>query len=1522
VTAGIRPDSMGPPVGQVRCPDCGTELGSDGATGGLCPRCLLSLALVGSRLEDAPDVDSPVESEAETAVRRAAGEILGQRYQMRERLGQGGMGEVWRAYDLKLRVDVALKSVRTEHLSSEKAHELLRQEVRAAREVVSPNVCRIFDLVVEDGRELVSMEYIDGETLTEALRSRGPLELQEAREIASQFLAGLEAIHQAELVHRDFKPENVMLTRAGRVVVMDFGLAKALGEARTGSISGTPAYMAPEQARGEVVDARADVYAAGVVLAEMLTVGGEDGIEARRALWKAVRETPPRVPEGPWASVLLQALAPLADQRPASARALAHALEKVTLRLPGVDEKRPYPGLASFTEEDAEYFFGREPEVESVWKKLKRPRLLALIGPSGTGKSSFVRAGLLATLPSTWSALVATPGHRPQQALGQTLAPSLAGDPEALQSLLRFEEPDAAVELMTRWRRRHEHALVVVDQFEELFTLNPPETQAAFAELLARLVLEADVHVLLSLRDDFLVQCQRHDALAPILNELTILGPLGSSALRRALVQPALACGYRFEEEALVEEMVSEVGSERGALPLLAFAASRLWEKRDHDRGLLTREAYEEIGGVGGALSQHAEETLSRIGAHRTGLVREIFRNLVTAQGTRRSREREELLSVFAEPVAGAPASGGGPTWARNEAAEVLDALVDARLLTSYDRPGEPPGESQQEVEIVHESLLKAWPRLVRWQAQDEEGAVLRDQLGQAARTWDERGRPDDLLWTGSAYRDFVSWRERYSGSLTANEDAYAQAMSRLAGRRRRRQRAVTAAIVAATAAVAVVTSVLWQRSELSRERAEAAAVRAEASKVLALGRLELDEDPTAAAAYALKALELADTFEARRFALEAVSRGPLRIVVTEEGTDNAVFSPDGRWLIRQATRSSGRDRLELIPVDGSPSTELPRHAAGARIVVSPDSAGLLSRPPGPREQSTVVELRSFPGGEVVRRFELDAWSNAQFSDEGRAVLWTTVLDDKKGVAIRRRPIRGGSPETLARLPWDGVMNVDDSGRWLFYKRGSDYYFGPLTGAEGGVPPLSRHHDQELQGAALCSGDAVMILADSAQRVFLVKGDDRPLRLPAPEDVVPRTGRLSADCSWGANGGSDNVFRIWDLTGPLSTEPLALRPREPNQVGSVAFDPGSRWVVTGAKNAGTAIWPLRRRHPRLIRATAYGQVVALAFTPDGRWLLTGDMTGHLVRRPLVPEPEPEPAVIFRSGPDDGAIPAVKVDPSGRVVLAALQSGTVVIVPLDGSPVRRLEGLDNPAAAVAFSRDGRRVAAAGGQGDGRKVRVWDLESGEVQVLDPGDGPLIWQLEMTSRDELLIADPDGVRLWNLQDETSRLLEEPGECVMAVGGDDRYVVTWCEDRRTGRRHDVVSGGAEALDLSALPERIWTMALTDDGRTLISAGWDGIVRVGPIGGGSHHLLLGHEGVVRGLALSPDGQTIATSATEGIRLWPMPQGTPFQALPYEELLARLRNLTNVRAVVDEASPTGYALGHDPFPGFEQAPSW
>jgi len=557
----------------------------------------------------------------------------------------------------------------------------------------------------------------------------------------------------------------------------------------------------------------------------MVSPTGVRDRQSRQSVWEGIRQEPARVPETPWAPVLRTAVARDPAQRYHSAHTLIRELERMTSRAEGADEVNPYPGLASFREEDAEYFFGREAEVEAMWRTLQQPHLLAVIGPSGAGKSSFLEAGLIPARPPGWSCVVTTPGGSPFVHLAQALASELAGEAEAVRELVRTDDADAMASAVGRWRGRHDQVVLMVDQFEELFTLNPPEVQSCFAELLGRLALEAGVHVLLSMRDDFLFQCQTLPALHPVFSEITPLGPLVGGALRRAVVQPASKCGYRFEEDALVDEVLTEVEGERGSLPLLAFAVNRLWEERDRGEGLLTREAYQRIGGVIGALARHAETTLEQIGEQRQAIVRETLRNLVTAQGTRAVRDRDELLSVFDGDLT----AGAESKPAREGAREVLHDLINARLLTTFEL-GSDDEQPQRRIEIIHESLLDTWPRLVRWRTQDADAAQLRDQLRQAAATWDDHGRSVDLLWTGTAYREYALWRERYPGGLTALEEDFARAMTAHARLRRTRRRLVVAA---AFIVLLVVLGVVGA----SRQQAVTEARRAEAARLVALGR-------------------------------------------------------------------------------------------------------------------------------------------------------------------------------------------------------------------------------------------------------------------------------------------------------------------------------------------------------------------------------------------------------------------------------------------------------------------------------------------------------------------------------------------------------------------------------------------------------------------------------------------------------------------------------------------------------------
>jgi WD40 repeat protein/predicted Ser/Thr protein kinase len=1495
---------MSPAAGVERCPDCGNQYQADPSVGGLCPNCLLSLAV--RTPDETPDA-------AQTLPPLATGRILGERYQIRELLGRGGMGVVFRAFDLKLRVDVALKSVRPDRVD-EKSHELQRQEVRAAREVVSSNVCRIFDLVVEDGQEFVSMEYIEGATLAEAMRAKGPLALKDAREIASQFLAGLEAIHAAGLVHRDFKPENVMITRAGRVVVMDFGLARARTTGPSETVSGTPAYMAPEQMRAEGIDSRADVFAAAIVLAEMLSVGGESIVEQRQALWRAVRETPPRLADTPWAPALRQALSANAADRHATARVLARAIEEVTLRMPGVDERRPYPGLSSFTTADAEYFFGREPDIEAVLQKLKRPRMLSLVGPSGAGKTSFLRAGLLPRLPPIWGAIIATPGHRPFQALAQAIAPLLAGDAEAVQQLLRFDDMDTAVGVFRRFRGRHAHALVVLDQFEELFTLTTPETQGAFASLLGRLVLEADCHVVLSLRDDFLLRCNAHEALAPAFSDLTPLGALSESALRRALTQPALACGYQFEDESLVDDMVAAVSNERGALPLLAFAASRLWEQRDRERGLLTRRAYEEIGGVGGALAQHAEATLGRIGTRREPVVRELFRNLITVHGTRAVRDRDELLSVF--PVTRAEGEA-----TRAEAGEVLDALIAARLLTAYEESTEFGGGGQQ-VEIVHESMLQAWPRLVRWQTQDADGEQLRHQLRQSAQLWHDRGRSEDLLWSGAAYRDFTVWRERYSGGLTSTEEAFAQAATRRNGRRRLRRRIAMAGALAVAMLVAFSALGLWRRAEQARQHAEAERLRAEAGKLLALAEGDVDRHPTGALAFALKSLELTDTSVGRLLALRVLQQSPIARVARIEGNSDALyrtFSPDGAWLAM-----SGFDRVSLMGrTGGEPRVLVQYPSRGVRFGgVGFNSGGDAVA----TEMKGDVRLWSVVDGRELRRVRLE-YDHSHMTDHG--IFTEVVRSTPAGLmaTLGLWPFADGQAKSLGTMP--ELVEDDVVSTGLAFIRGRRVYLRPFD--QWTMPPrLVVELPAEARQVALTGDGSKLVASDASGKIEAwstrptAKGAEWEWQAPGPVQIGPDwTGKRLLVQSAVEGKPSTEVF---DLTEPAGTLPRELFYAGEQNLGRPAVDPSGSWVSTRVGDE-MQVWWVGGPWPRVVTSTG---ACCFSFTPDGRWIVMVDGDrGLLQALPMMPGDRPRTL----KGTTSNWRNVVAVAPSGRQAAVGLTRGQLQIVDLQTGQSQPLEGFPPGTAIgeVAFSPDGHLLAATPGIGPRAEkvVRVFNLDDRSVRVFGPLPGTKeglagsVRSLAFAGANRLVaLVEGAGLVLVDLQSGALRLLADGPNRRYRLGPDGVSGVG-LQSSPDGSGTSVVRFGLDGGPVAVLTsyENPTEIALDPSGTALATGGDDGVVRVGRLAGGEPHVLFGHRHSISSLMFSPDGRWLAAASGNSIRIWRVPDvsRTPLHKLPLVELLTRLRALTNLRAVED-GSAIGYALKPGPFPGWAMPP--
>lgn len=1454
-------------------------------------------SFIESRVLDGPTLSSDPETLLSNLSNRQISEspfrkqmVLADRYELIKKLGKGGMGEVWHAFDMRLRVDVALKSLRVKKNASV---EHLRREVRVAREVLSPNVCRIFDLVVVDQEtELISMEYIDGITLVDLLSQSGPLELLRARDIAAQFLAGLEAIHQAGLVHRDLKPENIMITHTGRVVVMDFGISQRIAH-MTGTVAGTLPYMSPEQLSGSQLDVRSDIFAAGIVLAEMIYTKGILSEKTRESIWHAARVDANRIPESPWKQVITRAVALNRDHRFQSVGALVRALEEVTQRIQGIEEQRPYPGLASFSTSDADYFFGRELEVETLLKKIQQYYMLAIVGPSGAGKTSFLRAGLIPALPAGWCSVLTFPGDAPVLNLAQSLSRTV-GDPK------QFQNPDEAVGRFQNLRNSYQEILLIVDRFEELFTLNPLSIQSRYVEILGRLSLEANVRVLLSMRDDFLLHCKTHESLNPIFSELTPIVPLTGAGLRRAVVQPALKCGYRFEDEKMVDLLLSDVENERGALPLLAFATDRLWEKRDQHNGLLTRQAYKEIGGVSGALAQYAEKILGQMSEEQQSIVREIFRNLVTAQNTRSARDVEDLLSVFPNRVA---------------AEEVIRILIDARLLTSFDSLSNDGSTNRRRVEIIHESLLTAWPRLIRWQTQDADSAQMRDQLRQATQVWEQRGNSEDLLWTGTAYLEYRTWRQRYAGRLTSSEEAFVHAMTQRADKKRKQRQLILVTAFVTMLGVIVAMTFLWRNASQAKDQAIIGTRKAEAGRVLAIAR-SLSLDPSTKIAYALRSLGFADNQEARRFAMEALSEGPT-YHVSNVTAIAPQMSPDGKWV---AVAQDGGGLL-LLPQDGSapivvnkPDSPSNQHIPWTSQF-SPDSELLFWTW---RKKMSVVNVWSISKKKIIRSFTFEGIT-IPLVRNGKAFFISEALGRLtppfflQSSIVRVWDLGANEPKILGSVNFNNgywkCFDIDYQGRWIAYTKDNDVLLEDLQNL--GTHParvIGQHTTKSLivrfnpNGNEIGTSDnigeirlwSLNFKSNRQEPLRIFKGNGQPVfnfwfDSDGTSLMVPRNGM---------------TFR-WDLTVPQDAEPYYFR--EYGAHGT--FDSKHRWLMMSGlfyDYSPPPFYEFRGLVPTQgsssVRFTSDGKSWVSGFTEDG--ISIHQMPGErhsLVRR------------LWNT--QQWTAQSLDVDPLGRYI-AAVAAGVHLISIHDGSDIA-LKSIDpnNFPWSVAFSSNGKEVAALGNDG----IEVWDLPTSNSRFLKASK---LKRIVFSNDGSLFSADAVGtIRRWNLANliGTDIIKTRKGDiAAMVISNDGRFLAasTWVDKTSELSIHDLQKGKSSII--SAHGNRVECIAFDPNGTKLITGDADGLIRVGPLTGETPLLLYGHQSSIVDIQVHPNGKWILSGEEKHpiVRLWRMPQGEPLQSLPLQEFQNALQKKTNVRVVPDENLPGGHRNEPAPFQGW------
>ena len=810
-------------------------------------------------------------------------------YELIREIGRGGMGVVYAARDVKLGRRVAMKFLL--HASREVADRFL-VEARATAQCSHDHIVIIHEVDEVEGTPFMVLEYLDGKSLRDLMGepdSGRRLPAARVVELILPVARALARAHELGVVHRDLKPENVFVTDAGQVKVLDFGIAKALGSddarrnpappaelagdslrlTRDGQMIGTLPYMSPEQIGVDEIDHRSDLWAIGVMMFEMLAGRHPVTPMTSEAVIENLLDPAPMPPVTAVAPDTPEALADAvarclqkAKHARLSAQELSEWLEDL---LPGrrrrgrslVQDENPYPGLTAFQEADADRFFGRDRDIARMTARIRELPLTAIVGPSGVGKSSFIRAGVGPALKASgesWDILTVRPGRNPMavlagivQRLGTRSSPAFEPELLEVQALLErlYREPGYLGAVLRRRAGSHGNILLFVDQFEELYTLVPAvRERQAFTAALAGVADDpaAPLRVVVSMRSDFLDRVSE-DArfLEELSRGLVFLAPPDREGLRAALVQPVEMIGYRYETSAMVGEMLDALAGTPGALPLLQFAAAKLWDARDRATKQLTVASYHAIGGISGALAAHADEVVAEMNAEAQRLTQRVFRQLVTPERTRAIVELADLHALSGD---------------RDEIMRVIDQLVAARLLVVQTRGGDQGGT----VELVHESLIDRWPALRRWLDEDQEDAAFVAQVTAAAKQWDAKGRPAGLLWRGDALEEARRWYLHRPRALPARDRAFLESAFGLARRGKRARRVALIASFVVLGAVAAGASVAYVRVRAAEQAASDNAEAARAKEAEARDALAAMQEKEAQRRAAEDRAQLADT--------------------------------------------------------------------------------------------------------------------------------------------------------------------------------------------------------------------------------------------------------------------------------------------------------------------------------------------------------------------------------------------------------------------------------------------------------------------------------------------------------------------------------------------------------------------------------------------------------------------------------------------------------------------------------------
>ncbi|MFC8663909.1 XRE family transcriptional regulator [Streptomyces sp. NPDC057199] len=1090
----------------------------------------------------------------------------------------------------------------------------------------------------------------------------------------------------------------------------------------------------------------------------------------------------------------------------------------------------PYAGLRPFREQDAEWFFGREHLVAELAERLERQRFVMVIGASGAGKSSLLRAGLVPRLRTAATTVVLTPGPRPLEECAVRLGALAALAPGTLYRELR-EDPENLGRVMRQIAARADavdgHVVLVVDQFEETFTTcQDNHERQSFIEALVTAASAGSgrCRVVLGVRADFYAHCTHNPLLVEAMRDTQVpVGPMTLDELRRAVVRPAQQAGCTVEG-ALLASLTAHAHGRAGMLPLLSHALLQTWRRR---RGnALTLEAFEAVGGLEGSLARTAEEFYGQLEPAQRKPARQVFVRLTAlgdgTEDTRRPTRLEELQGL-AEQSDGA------------DIADVLDRAARARLLTL----------DQERVELAHEALIRCWPRLHGWLTEDREALRILRQLTSAAQAWEALGQDPSALYRGTRLdmaaaldRTSLSVKEReFLDASRAAADSEQAAARR--GARRLRRLTVLLAVLLVTASAAAVYAV----------RAQGTATR---QRNIALSQKVADQatalrstDPALATQLSLAAYRLAPTTEARSSLLSTLATPYATRLTGHTDNVNAVaYRADSRTLVTGSSDNTARLWNITDPYRPRPSatltghTEKVSHAAFSSdgrtlVTASWDDTARLWDVADPRKPHRTTVLRGHTGDVNAVAFSPDGAALATASSDGTVRLWdvsdprrprttATLRADNKSSAALVSVAFSPDGRTLAAAGFDRTVQL-----WTLNASGGARRSATLTGHTAAVSWVVFSPD----GKTLASASW-----DRTVRLWNLASPGRPVRsatLTGHTDGL-RSVAISPDGRTLAGASLDRTVGVWDISDTRRPRRLTVLTGHTDAAVFVAFSPDGRTLASAGDDQTARLWDLAT-------PAAYGHtdtVCAVAISPDGRTLATGshDRTARLwdITTPRRPR---ELATLTRH---KDAVCGLAISPDGRTLATGSHDRTArlwdITAPRRPRELSALTGHRNHVNTVAFSPGGTTVATSSLDGT---VRLWDVK-----------------------------DPRRPR-----ESTSAIEHARGANAAAFGPDGAVLVTGGWDRKVQLWNVSDPRHPKRLDTSpALSEGVSAVAFSPDGDTLATTEFGGKTRLWSVTGRRLHqtaALDGHVGAAYSPAFSPDGNTLATMGSDRTaRLW------------------------------------------------------